>query len=207
MPDAAFRSTSTAAPVCRPGRDAGTQAWDGQPAATGLLAARVQRGLGPWLAACAVLIPLLTTLVACSNDPGSGPLEPKWDRNACERCRMVLSDRKHSAQVRIPQAEGRSRVLFFDDVGCAATWLEDKPFRDDPRTEIWVKDWQGGTWIDARKAWYIRGQVTPMEYGLGAQVAPAPEALDWAAANEHIRTVEAKYNIHGGHLDAAPPNR
>jgi hypothetical protein len=46
-----------------------------------------------------------------------------------------------------------------------------------------------------------------MEYGLGAQVAPAPQAIDFVAAKEHIFAVEAKYNIHGGHLDAPPPGR
>jgi copper chaperone NosL len=160
------------------------------------------------LALCALLLlPLLGVLVACSNDPGQGPLEPKWDRFACERCRMVLSDRKHSAQVRVPQAEGRSKVLFFDDIGCAVVWLDDKPYRDDPRTEIWVTDWRNGSWIDARKAWYVPGQITPMEYGLGAQPEPDPQGIDFVAARERIFEVEKKYNVHGGHLEAEPPER
>jgi copper chaperone NosL len=147
---------------------------------------------------------LLLGLVACSRDPGTGPLDVKWDRFACERCRMVLSDRKHTAEVRVPEAEGRSKVHFFDDIGCAVVWMEDKTFRDDPRTEIWVTDWRSGDWIDARKARYLAGQVTPMEYGLGAQAEPAPEALDFAAARGHIFEVERKYNVHGGHLEPAP---
>ena len=163
---------------------------------------------GRHLAAWALLLPMLVlALLGCSGDPGTGPLDVKWDRQTCERCRMVLSDRKHSAQVRIPQAEGRSRVLFFDDIGCAVIWLEDKPLRDDPRTEIWVTEWQGGAWIDARKAHYLTGQVTPMEYGLGAQVEPAPGSIDYAAAKAHIFEVERRFNIHGGSLDAAPPPR
>ena len=147
---------------------------------------------------------VLLGLTACSGDPGTGPLDVKWDRYTCERCRMVLSDRKHSAQVRVPQAEGRSKIVFFDDIGCAVVWLEDKPFRDDTRTEIWVTDWRTGDWIDARKAVYLTGQVTPMEYGLGAQTDPDAQALVFAAARERIFEVERKYNVHGGHLDAAP---
>ena len=156
--------------------------------------------LGRWFGVPCVLL----GLAACSGDPGSGPLDVKWDRFACERCRMVLSDRQHAAQVRVPQAEGRSKVVFFDDIGCAVVWLEDKPFRDDTRTEIWVTDWRTGDWIDARKAVYLAGQVTPMEYGLGAQTEPNAQALDFAAARERIFEVERKYNVHGGHLDAAP---
>ena len=156
--------------------------------------------LGRWLGVPCVLL----GLAACSGDPGSGPLDVKWDRFACERCRMVLSDRQHAAQVRVPQAEGRSKIVFFDDIGCAVVWLEDKPFRDDTRTEIWVTDWRTGDWIDARKAVYLAGQVTPMEYGLGAQTDPDAQALDFAAARERIFEVERKYNVHGGHLDAAP---
>lgn len=163
------------------------------------------RGLGGWALALASVL-AIELLAACSGDPGSGPLDPKWDRFACERCRMVLSDRNHSAQVRIPLADGRSQVLFFDDIGCAVIWIEDKPSRDDPRTEIWVTDWRTGDWIDARLAHYLAGQLTPMEYGLGAQVEPAPEAMGFAAAREHIFEVERKYNVHGGHLDSAPRN-
>ena len=156
------------------------------------------------LAICTLLALLLGALAACSNDPGSGPLDVKWDRFTCERCRMVLSDRKHGAQVRVPQAEGQSKVLFFDDIGCAVVWLEDKPFRDDPHTEIWVTDWRNGHWIDARKAHYLAGQITPMEYGLGAQSEHNPQAIDFAAARERIFEVERKYNVHGGHLESVP---
>jgi len=147
---------------------------------------------------------LLLALAACSGDPGTGPLDVKWDRFACERCRMVLSDRQHSAQVRVPLAEDRSSVLFFDDIGCAVVWLDDKPFRDDPRTEIWATDWRNGHWIDARKAHYLAGQITPMEYGLGAQTEPDPQALDFAGARERIFEVERNYNVHGGHLESVP---
>ena len=166
-----------------------------------------RKGLAPFFAKSdltSFFFVVLLGLTACSGDPGTGPLDVKWDRYACERCRMVLSDRKHSAQVRVPQADGRSKVLFFDDIGCAVVWLEDKPFRDDTRTEIWVTDWRTGDWIDARKAVYLAGQVTPMEYGLGAQTDPDAQALDFAAARERIFEVERKYNVHGGHLDAAP---
>lgn len=147
----------------------------------------------------------LTLLLVACGDPGTGPVDVKWDRVTCERCRMVLSDRHHSAQVRVRDPDGRSRVYHFDDLGCALVWLEDKAARDDPATEIWVNDWRTGDWIDARTAHYVPSQVTPMEYGLGAQPDPAPGTLSFEQARTHVLELERKYNVHGGHLDGAAP--
>lgn len=146
----------------------------------------------------------LALLVAGCGDPGTGPVDVKWDRIACERCRMVLSDRHHSAQVRVREPNGRSKALLFDDLGCAILWLEDKPAKTEPSTEIWVNDWRTGDWIDARTAFYVPGQVTPMEYGLGAQPDPAPGTLTFEQAREHIFEVERRYGVHGGHLGTVP---
>lgn len=149
--------------------------------------------------------PLLFMLLLTACDaPDTGPVDVRFDRVTCERCRMVLSDRKHSAQVRIRQSDGRSKVLPFDDLGCALVWLEDKPEKDDPATEIWVNDWRTGDWIDARTAHYVPNQITPMEFGLGAQPDPAPGTLNFEQAHAHVLEVERTYNVHGGHLSPPP---
>lgn len=147
------------------------------------------------------VLSLLAFIGGCGGDPGTGPVEVKWDRTTCERCRMVLSDRHHGAQVRLPAAmEGRSKVLPFDDIGCALVWLETQPGKDDPRIEIWVNDWRNGGWIDARRATFLAGQVTPMEYGLGAQSDPHPDGLDFALARERVLTQERQQPVHGTYL-------
>lgn len=146
----------------------------------------------------------LALLIASCGDPGTGPVDVKWDRVTCERCRMVLSDRRHATEIRVRESAGRSRVHAFDDLGCALAWLEDKPAKDDPATEIWVNDWRTGDWIDARSASYVPNQVTPMEYGLGAQPDPAPNTLTFEQARAHVFEVERRYNVHGAHLDAVP---
>ena len=144
-------------------------------------------------------------LAACDRDPGTGPVEIKWDRVACERCRMLVSDRRYAAQVRIAEPEGRSKTFAFDDIGCALVWLEGQPraVRESPSTEIWVTDWRNGDWIDARAATYISGRLTPMEYGLGAQLQPVKGGLGFARAKERILEVERRFDIHGAHLDEA----
>ncbi len=125
----------------------------------------------------------------------------KWDRDACERCRMVLSDRNHSAQVRwFPAGKKRTKVHLFDDIGCAIIWLDDKPWKDALTTEIWVTDHRTGAWINARKAIYVKGERTPMEYGLGAQREPVADGLDFEQAKRHVHEVEERFNTHGTHL-------
>ncbi len=154
-----------------------------------------------------LLTATLLSLPGCSGDPGVGPKEVNWDREACHRCRMVLSDRLHSAQIRVGAGGERSKVYPFDDIGCALIWLEDQPFRDAPDTEIWVNDWRSGDWIDAREATYLPGQVTPMEYGLGAQLEPAPGGLGFAQAKAHVFDTEARFNQHAAHLREAAEQR
>lgn len=149
-------------------------------------------------AASAILILLL---FGCSGDPGTGPKEAKWDRDACERCRMVLSDRNYAAQIRyLPTGKKRTRVMMFDDIGCATLWLADKPWKDAPGTEIWATDHRNGDWIDARQATYIKDRITPMAYGLGAQSDSAEGGLNFDQAKQHIREVEKRFNVHGAHL-------
>ena len=113
-----------------------------------------------------IVWPMLLLLAACSNDPGTGPAEIKWDRDICNRCRMVVSDPHFAAQIRhLPECK-RSRVDKFDDIGCAMLWLDQQTFKDDPSIEIWVADFRTGEWIDARTATYVTQNTTPMEYGL-----------------------------------------
>jgi copper chaperone NosL len=145
---------------------------------------------------------LLIMLVAgCSRQADTGPVEVRWDKDTCERCAMAVSDRHYSAQVRGGPADKTTRVYKFDDIGCAVIWLDKQAWKADPRTEIWVTDYRNGKWIDARKAGYVTGKVTPMGYGLGAQADRIDGALDFTAAREHIYKVESSEHKHkGGHM-------
>ena len=140
---------------------------------------------------------LLAILSACTNDPGTGPAEVEWEHDGCHRCSMILSDQLHAAQIRHSPAGKPSKAYMFDDIGCAVIWLEDKPWKDDPTTEIWVSNHKTNTWIDARNAHYITGHQTPMLYGLGAQPEPEPGSIDFSSAQKHIFAVEEKLKLHG----------
>ena len=149
----------------------------------------------------------ITLLLGACGEPGTGPVEVKWDRATCERCRMVLSDRRHSAQVRLGEPKGGSRVYPFDDLGCALIWLEGRPGRIEAANEIWVSDWRTGDWIDARTASFVPNQITPMQYGLGAQPDPAPGTLDFAQARDQVLEAERRNQAHTNRetpLDPSP---
>ena len=143
---------------------------------------------------------VLILLTGCGNDNPTGPVEVKWDRDACTRCQMMLSDHNFSAQVRVFPEGKRSKVYKFDDMGCAVLWLEEQPYKDDPKTEIWVNDYKTKQWLDARKAWFVKGEISPMGYGLGAEKEKTEGALNFEQAVKHIKEVENKLNIHGGNL-------
>ncbi|MEA3292746.1 MAG: hypothetical protein U9Q71_10660 [Pseudomonadota bacterium] len=149
---------------------------------------------------------LAALLVAgCSREPETGPGEVRWDREVCARCVMAVSDRHYSAQVRGGPGGQKTKLYKFDDIGCAVIWLDEQPWKDDPRTEVWVTDHRDGEWIDARRAYYVKGKLTPMDYGLGAQDDPAEGALDYEQAGAHVYQVEERFNIHGGQPHPAPP--
>jgi len=152
-----------------------------------------------------LLLPLL--LAACGGDPGTGPGELHWDRDVCTRCNMVLSDRRHAVQLRVLPAAGEARGVYpFDDLGCAVLWLDSRDLPEDA-VEIWVADSRNGRWIDARSAYYLTGNPTPMQYGLSAVEEKLEGSIDFAAAREEIYRVEREHNVHGGRLEHMPGMR
>ena len=93
----------------------------------------------------------------------------------------------------------KSRLYKFDDIGCAVIWLDTQSWKNDTGTEIWVADHRNGKWLDARKAHFVTGKLSPMNYGLAAQAEEAEGALDFSQAIEHIKTAENEQHRHGGH--------
>lgn len=101
----------------------------------------------------------------CDTKIDINPKKVHWDRDMCERCRMVLSDRKFSAQAINPD---NGRKYVFDDVGCVILWFKENNISWKDKAVIWVNDTRTGEWIDARKAFYDVTNITPMGYGFGA---------------------------------------
>lgn len=143
-----------------------------------------------------ILIQLLLLLSACSSEPVSGPEKVNWDRDNCQRCRMVLSDPHYAAEVRYYPEGKHSKIAKFDDIGCAVLWLEEQPWSKQTKTEIWVADYLNKNWIDARAAFYVRTKSSPMEYALGAQSKASTDSVNFNDAIGIIKDIEKKYNTH-----------
>ncbi len=122
--------------------------------------------------------------------------EVHWDRDMCERCKMVTSDRHHTVQVIDPKT-GKS--YMFDDIGCALLWFEDEKISWKDQAKVWITDVDTGKWIDARTAFYDAGNVTPMAYGFAAHarkesIKEGKEVLSYDALLKQVREIEEKNN-------------
>lgn len=127
------------------------------------------------------LLPMI--LLGC-NEPETGPVKIHFDRDMCERCRMIISDRGYAAQVRGGPGH---KAYKFDDIGGAAIWLNEKPWANDPKTEIWVMDHSNGKdWIEARSAHFVPGLLSPMAYGFGAYKEPKENSMDFKSMLEKV---------------------
>ena len=66
-------------------------------------------------------------LCSCGKEITLSAEAPKWDVQTCDRCKMLVSDKKFSAQVVNP-TDGKH--FFFDDLGCALMWLQGKEAKE-----------------------------------------------------------------------------
>lgn len=125
--------------------------------------------------------PLAASLGACSREPLTGPGEIHWDRDTCERCSMVISDRHFAAQIRDPM----KKLHKFDDFGDAVFFLEHQNWAE-ASIEFWIADSRDGRWLDARKVRYVGGKRTPMLYGFGAVAEAVEGSVSYEEAKKLI---------------------
>ncbi|RLA73032.1 MAG: hypothetical protein DRG24_01330 [Epsilonproteobacteria bacterium] len=145
-----------------------------------------------------LFIPLLLTLsfMGCEKRPVDELHKVHWDRDMCERCKMVVSDRKHTVQVINPQS-GRS--YMFDDIGCMVLWFDEEKIEWKNAAIVWITDVDNGEWIDAKKAFYDTMNLTPMAYGIGAHkdrltIKEGEEVLEYDAISARILQIENQLN-------------
>ncbi len=105
--------------------------------------------------------------IACEKKENNGLSTVKWDRDMCERCVMIISEKAYAVQIEHPTTKKKYK---FDDIGCAVLWFKESKQNWFNQANIWVKDEKSKSWINARKALWTYGNITPMNYGLAAYV-------------------------------------
>jgi nitrous oxide reductase accessory protein NosL len=124
--------------------------------------------------------------------------EVHWDRDMCERCKMVTSDRHHAVQVINPK-DGKS--YMFDDIGCALLWFDDEKIQWKDEAKIWITDVDTKEWIDARTAYYDADNITPMAYGFAAHASKEhlKNPIVYKALFKKVLEIEQKNNNRRAH--------
>lgn len=125
-------------------------------------------------------------LTGCWQSPTTGPGEVRWNRQTCERCQMVISERRHAVQIRAP---GKRNTHAFDDLGCALLWLDEQGLTgSEPPRELWVQESTGTHWIDGHTARFEDGLPTPMAYGFGV----AEAGISLGEVHDRVREAEQR---------------
>ncbi len=111
-----------------------------------------------------VVFLLAIAFVGCEKKEfTSKPAKMHWDRDMCERCKMAISERKFAVQA----IDTQNKVHKFDDIGCFVLWKKE----DAPNLtikKVWIPDFETGKWIDAKRAYYTHGVISPMGFGFAA---------------------------------------
>jgi len=138
-----------------------------------------------------LLTPLAAALSGCQKDGWpEGMAEIKWDRESCQRCSMVISDRRFAAEIR---GGPKDMVIKFDDIGCLTFWIRENlqkyPWLTEIATHMWVADSTSKgndvKWLDPRKAQFVT-RNSPMGYNFGAVAYPQMGSLDFESMRQHV---------------------
>ena len=121
----------------------------------------------------------LALAVQRAQRPSEGPVEVTWDRTACHRCGMLVSDPAFAAQLHTPGGA----VFHFDDPGCLLVHLhEAKP----EVHAVWLHHQRDDRWLALDESAFVFAESTPMEYGLGViEAGEAASALSAEQAAQH----------------------
>jgi hypothetical protein len=133
------------------------------------------------LAGVAVVVVVAALLRAAA--PPAGPVEPAWDRVACARCHMLVTDPAFAAQLHTERGE----VLFFDDPGCLLLHRAESA-ETEPGAAAWFHDSAGPRWLPEAEARFVPAPETPMGHGFAAV---ATGGVDASAALATLRVREA----------------
>ncbi len=108
-----------------------------------------------------LLVIILITVVSCSDDRQSGPVEIYYGEDICERCKMIISEKDFAAQYKLSNV----KTVKFDDLGCMFHYMKKE---NQSISSVYVFDYSSKEWIDGKSAYYVWSEniTTPMGHGL-----------------------------------------
>ncbi len=98
----------------------------------------------------------------------------------CSTCKMEIEQLPYAVEI----VNNKGKTWFFDDMGCAVSWLEHQPFKDN--VVIWTQTEDTHVWVDATKACYRRDARTPMNFGFAAQEQCSQGTIDYNSMRTKI---------------------
>ncbi|MFA7083270.1 MAG: nitrous oxide reductase accessory protein NosL [Arcobacteraceae bacterium] len=130
--------------------------------------------------------------IGCQEDSlPNGMKKVHWDRDICERCKMIISERKFTVQMINPKT---NEAFMFDDLGCAVLWFIEDEIAWFNEANVYITDAVSGKWIDAKEAIYVSDTLTPMGYGLSAYskqtIVENSTHLNYEQAVEKIKQID-----------------
>jgi len=140
---------------------------------------------------------VVLSMLGCEKKQTGAVAQMHWDRDMCTRCQMAISERKFAVQIIDPQS---NKVYKFDDLGCAVLWLDEESIPWKEKAILWITDAKTGAWINARKAKYVDGAITPMSYGFAAYsentLPKDAQSLDYVQVVQQIEKKEKSHKAH-----------
>ncbi|GIX48543.1 MAG: hypothetical protein KatS3mg131_2754 [Candidatus Tectimicrobiota bacterium] len=145
--------------------------------------------------AVVLLLALLGAGCRSSVDPDAPP-DIRYGEDACDQCRMLISEPRYAAAYVTRQGE----VRRFDDIGDML--LYDAAHGEEV-LRFWVHDYATAAWLPAAQAVFVysRALSTPMAHGIVAFGDPQP-ARELAARvqGEILSFAELRRRAAAGHL-------
>ena len=123
----------------------------------------------------------LTATGCGSKDEGLPRI--RYGEETCDRCRMIISEKRFAAAYRTEFGELRK----FDDLGCAALHQKEQ---EETITQFWGYDYEETDWLEIRQAFLVHSSelLTPMGYGIA--VLPTTEKATALAKKVDGRIVQ-----------------